>query len=202
MLDAEAPPTATDLERLEAMTACAFELGQAAAAIAKATPQNDTQGFLAASTEFRHCFFAVRMGIRLSRQLRAGQSFAALRSAPAAEPERPEAAERPEQEPREPSEREREGDYEPVSLPQFLKTLGVAAQAAERRGDELPAHVRDTILPRLKGLLADTKVDAAPAKPMTAVAVLARPPAPPPAGGKSRWLGSAVTPQLRRRDSG
>src|SRR5436190_10334902 len=132
MLDVDPPRTAKHLEMIEALTACAFELGQAAFAFAKA-PQQDAKGFLAASAEFRHCFFSVRMGVRLAAQLRAGPSFAAPRADRAQESVRCDALERPEPLERERAEtlqheraetleREREGDYEPVSLPKFLKS--------------------------------------------------------------------------------
>ena len=210
MLDVDPPPTAKHLEMIEALTDCAFDLGQAAFAIAKA-PQQDAKGFLAASAEFRHCFFSVRMGVRLSAQLRAGPSFAVPRAGQTQEAGRCDAVERPEpleheraetlqHERAETLEREREGDYEPVSLPKFLTSLGLAAAAAERRGDELPAHIRDTTLPTLRGLLAKA---GAPAEPTTTtgLAVLARPPAPRPPVDRSRLLSSAFTPTLRRRDS-
>lgn len=206
MTDLAAHGAQQHLEMIEGLTQCAYELGKAAHRIALQSEQRDAKAFLAASAEFRHCFFSVRMGVRLAAQLRAGQSFAALRTARADEMERPDAVERPEREDREPGERlerEREGDYEAVSLPKFLQTLGLVARAAERRGDELPAHIRDTTLPRLKGLLAEANAPAAPAaKTATGLAVLTLPAAPPSPAGKSRLLTSVVTPPPRPRDSG
>ena len=201
------------LEMIEAMTQCAFELGAAASEIAKRAT-DDTARFLAASAEFGRCFFAVRMGIRLSMALQTGAG--AVRAAAPAERlerERPEAADPPERDDaheRIETERERERDYEPVSLPQFLKTLRGAAASAEQARDELPAHVRDTILPTLQGLLrqAGAPPEGAARTGGVAVAVLARPPAVP--AGRSRLLTSAgaigVAPPgataTRRRDSG
>ena len=51
----DAPP----LQMIEAMTQCAYQLGVAAAGIAQRAGDDDTARFLAFSTEFRHCFFAV-----------------------------------------------------------------------------------------------------------------------------------------------
>jgi hypothetical protein len=91
-------------------------------------------------------------------------------------------------------ERDREGDYEPVSLPRFLSTLRGVTQAAEARADQLPADVRET-LPALKDLLAKAKAEAAPAqKPAAPLAVLARPAAPLAPNARSRLLGSASAP--------
>lgn len=198
MPEAGAARTAPPLEMIQAMTACAFELGQAAAGIAKRAG-DDTSLFLAASAEFRQCFFAVRMGIRLKMS-----NFAAAgadRAAPAAEApqtkrERPEAAEAPDWggDDRLPAERERDRDYEPVSLPRFLKTLGLAATRAEAVRDQLPAYIRDTTLPQLRELLsrAEPPPRPAPATRAAAVAVLNRPPAAPPA--RARLLASTVRP--------
>ena len=166
MTDAAPTCDARDLEIIEALTECAFELGRAASEIAKQAT-DDVKRFLAASAEFRHCFFAVRMGIRLSQSLRAAARAPSLAVAAetvererldAEPPERDDAYER--------VEREREGDRERVSLPQFLKTLGLVATRAEARRDELPPHIRDTTLPTLRGLLersGDGSVDCATA---------------------------------------
>lgn len=189
---------------IEALNVCAFQLSKAAHAIAMAVPHHDTKAFIAASEAFQRLGFAVRMGIRLACQLRAGQAFRPMRSAAEAadaieRPEPPE-LERPDRPERDVRERER--DYEPVSLPKFLKTLGLAARDAEARRDELPAHIRDTTLPRLKSLLAQAEAEPPPApKAATGVAVLARPPDPRPPVGRSRLLTSTVTPALRPRDS-
>ena len=197
-----------------AMTACAFALGSAAAEMAKGAG-DDTDLFLAASAEFRHCFFAVRMGIRLKMALGAGVTPGAARALaePTLAPEAPERleTERAETEPlgRLEAERERDRDYEPVSLPQFLKTLGVVATRAEARREALPADVRDHTLPRLRSLLnqADGPARPDPSPPGAAVALLARPPAAP--AGRSRWLASTGAvgvlptppPTPRRRDT-
>ena len=200
---------------IEAMTQCAYELGLAAGEIAKRSTDNEKL-FLAASNEFRQCFFAMRMGIRLSEGGLA--AIAAKAAAPAADPsetERPEAAERPERPERldtyERLETERDRDYEPVSLARFLKSLGIIAASAEKRRDDLPPHIRDTTLPTLQKLLqqANGPPDGAPRSAAApAVAVLARPPVAPAA--RSRLLTSTVTPSLprlgpkttRRRPSG
>jgi hypothetical protein len=199
MPDAAVSRDTQPLEMIEAMTRCAYELGLAASEIAQRA-RGDTAGFLAASAEFRHCFFAVRMGIRLTLAQRA-----AARAERAAAPvERPEALE-PEYErgdgrddERIDTEREREGDYEPVSLPQFLKSLRGVAASAERRAD-LPPHIRATTLPILQGLLGQTSAPPDGERPASAVAVLARPPTL--AAARSRLLtstGPISLPPLRR----
>ena len=136
------------LQMIEAMTQCAYELGMAAGEIARRSTDNDKL-FFAASNEFRQCFFAMRMGIRLSEGGLA--AIAAKAAAPAADPsetERPEAAERPERlDSYERLGTERDRDYEPVSLARFLKSLGLVAASAEKRRDDLPPHIRDTTLP-------------------------------------------------------
>ncbi len=220
---------APDLEMIEAMTACAHKLGLAAGKIADAAG-GDVRLFLAASAEFRQCFFAVRMGIRLkhfgparlvaqSPQLERPEALERLDRPERAEamerPDRPEAPDRIE------AEREQDRDYEPVSLPQFLKTLGLVAASAERRGDSLPAHIRDTTLPTLQSLLRQAAAPqatglpaklplaaATPGRPLPAgAAVLARPVSAPAA--RSRLLTSTLTPptpagrpKLSRRPSG
>ena len=240
MPEAASLRSAPDLEMLEAMTACAHKLGLAASKIAAAAG-DDVRLFLAASAEFRQCFFAVRMGIRMKHFSPARSVAQPLeRERPEAPerldgPERAEAMERPDHDeapdrPEAPDrievERERDRDYEPVSLPQFLKTLGLVAASAERRGDGLPAHIRNTTLPTLQSLLRQAtapqaaalpaKLPAAkvplatgaPRRPLPAgAAVLARPmPAP---AARSWLLASTVTPatpagrvKLPRRPSG
>jgi hypothetical protein len=208
-MPAVATSAAPSLEMIETMTCCAYELGLAASGMAQRAG-DDTALFLSASAEFRHCFFAVRMGIRL----KLADQVAARSAAQAAlrlERERSDAYDPPEREPddsREPfeTERERDRDYEPVSLPQFLKSLGVAAAQADRRRDEFPPHVRDTTLPRLHGLLRGANAPARPA-PAPAVALAARPSGPP--AGRSRLLSStgslnlpSIRPGFRRSDSG
>jgi hypothetical protein len=182
---------ARHLELIEAMTECAFELGKTAAAIAQRAAPSDTAGFLAASAEARHCFFAVRMGIRLTMAQRAAARAAAT-PAERLERERPDPPEREDDgdDERLEVEREREGDYELVSLPRFLKRLGVVAANAERRRDDLPPHIADTTLPTLKALLAEAQP---PPERSAPVAVLARPSAPPAA--RSRLLNSSGPPR-------
>lgn len=189
-----APPSldAPTLRMVEAMTACAFELGTAAAEIAK-TAGDDFDRFLSFTTEFRHCFFAVRMGIRLKvfgvpaprAVTLAAEPLERERADPVERPERDDARRRIE------DDRERDRDVEPVSLPQFLKTLGIVSAKAEQARDQFPAHVRDTTLPRLHALLAQATPEPQPAshRPGPALAVLARPPAVPPA--RSHLLNSA-----------
>ena len=191
-----APSRATPFpEMIGAMTQCAYELGVAAAGMVKSAG-DDTARFLAFSTEFRHCFFAVRMGIRLSHM-----GVVAPRAAAATverlERERPDFAEAPERDDareRVETDLDRERDSEPLSLPQFLKSLGVAVAGAEQVRTELPAHIRNSTLPRLKELLGQTT--ALPE--LAGVAVLARPPVVPAA--RSRLLtsvGSLVPPGRR-----
>ena len=217
MPNAAASHDVQPLEMISAMTGCAYELGLAASRIAQAAGE-DAARFLAASAEFRHCFFAVRMGIRLkmAHGTVARAAPGAVRAEGSVERERAEWPERPDwgadpgERGRTEREREREGDREPVSLPQFLKTLGVTAANAEARRAELPAAIRDTTLPRLQGLLrqANAPAERVGASPGAAAAVLARPPAAP--AGRPRLLSSigtlGVLPKLGgaslRRDSG
>jgi hypothetical protein len=184
-----AQPARADVELrlLESMVDCAHALGVGFAQAARAEP--DLERRMALDVAFHRGFQAVRMGVRLALTLRAGRVPAGL--APAvreardeAEAERPE-HERPERERLEdPPERdrERERDYEPVSLSRFLSSLrGVAADASR-----LPVQADAAVLPKLEGLLtqAAKTSDAAPA-----VALEVRPP-PPPA--RARFLGSAA----------
>jgi hypothetical protein len=197
----------SEAEMVKAMSGCAYELGLAAAEIAEGC-KGDPERFIQASAEFRQCFFALRMGIRLRLKLREPIAAAAAERPQAegglAEREAPERAERPDGDggaPERERDRDREGDYEPVSLPQFLNSLGVVVNAAERRGCELPEPLAAETLPRLRSLLA-AATPAAPADPPAAdpagrgsgVAVLARPPAAPSAGARARLLGSAAAP--------
>ncbi len=189
-----APPSldAPTLRMVEAMTVCAFELGTAAAEIAK-TAGDDFGRFLSFSTEFRHCFFAVRMGIRL-KQYGVPAPRAATLSVDPLERERPDPIERPERDDarrRAEADRERDRDVEPVSLPQFLKTLGIVSARAEQARDQFPAHVRETTLPTLQRLLAQTNPPSEPEarRPVPALAVLARSPTTAPA--RSHLLNSA-----------
>jgi hypothetical protein len=193
---------AQTLRMIEAMTVSAFELGTAAVEIAKTAGDNFDR-FLAFSAEFRHCFFAVRMGIRLKVF---GVSAPRGPAQTTAEPLERERLEAPDYEERlavprrsEP-ERERDRDAEPVSLPQFLKTLGIVSARAEQARDQYPAHIRETTLPRLQALLAQAAPppEPAPHRPGPALAVLARPAGPIPA--RSHLLNSArATPVLSGR---
>ncbi len=182
MSDAAVARTDHELRLLEALVDCAHELSVAVAEAAKA--ERDHARRLQMFEAFQRGFLGVRMGIRLSILLRAG-ARAIPRPAPAREaPE----VERPETERRETDapelERERDRDYEPVSLPKFLSTLGVMASDAARLPG-LPAQVRAELLPRLDTLLARAKGPAAqPSAPTSApashaVALLTRPKATP-----------------------
>ena len=184
----EAARTARELQMLEAMVDCAHALGLAFGEAAKA--ETDTKRSLELLEAFQKCFLALRMGIRLSVTLRA-----APKAAPAPAPERAEAPERPDPSEREmaepdPPERgdspERDRDYEPVSLPKFLATLGVVARDAARLDDRLPADAA-RVLPTLQGLLARATTDPSQA---TGVAVLAR---PPQSATRQKLLGSSAT---------
>lgn len=197
----EAARTARELQMLEGLVDCAHALGMAVGAAAKA--ETDVRASLARVEIFQKCFLAVRMGIRLCMSLRAGRSVSI--SAHAAAVERPEALEHDpaEHDPSErealerpdPLERERDRDYEPVSLPTFLRTLGVVARDAARLDDRLPPEAKQA-LPALQGLLAQAQSDPSARPPPGGVAVLAR---PAPAARRDRLLGSAATalPGLR-----
>jgi hypothetical protein len=184
---------ATTLRMIEAMTVSAFELGTAAVEIAK-TAGDNLDRFLAFTAEFRHCFFAVRMGIRLKVF---GVSAPRGPARPALEPLEREPLESSDYEERlgiprrsEP-ERERDRDAEPVSLPQFLKTLGIVSARAEKARDQYTARIRETTLPTLKALLAQAapQPEPEPRHPGPALAVLARPVAAPQV--RSQLLNSA-----------
>ncbi len=191
---------------LEGLVDCAHALGMAVGTAAKA--ETDVRASLAAIAVFQKCFLAVRMGIRLCMSLRAGRSVAARAAAversealehdPAEhDPSEHEAPERPD-----PLERERDRDYEPVSLPAFLKTLGVVARDAAQLDDRLPPEARQA-LPALQDLLAQAKQGPSavgqartpsstpPAAPAAGVAVLSRP--APPGRTRDKLLGSAAT---------
>jgi len=182
---------------LEAMVDCAHGLGMALGEAAKA--EADTKRSLELVDAFQKCFLAVRMGIRLSMALRD-----APKAAPAVAPERAEALEREGAE-RDPPERldrverERERDYEPVSLPKFLSTLGAVARDAARLDDRLPPDAA-RVLPTLQDLLAradrDAPVPEPAPSPQAGVAVLAR---PPQGATRHKLLGSAATPRPRPR---
>ena len=181
MPDADVARTEVELQMLARLVDCAHELSLAVAEAARA--ETDRKVRLQLFEAFQRGFLAVRMGIRLRLMLRSPlRAFA--QPAPATARETPETerleTERPETDG--PVERERDRDYEPVSLPKFLSTLGVVASDAARLPG-LPAHVRAEVLPTLDALLARAKAPAAP----TAVTPTARPKAPP----KAALLGAA-----------
>ena len=194
MPDTAVARTELELRMVEALVDCAHALSMAVADAAEA--EADSKRRLQLFEAFQHGFLAVWMGIRLSMMLRAAPRADARPAADAEAPERgrPE-TERSEQlrdraGTHEPAlERERDRDYEPVSLPKFLSTLGVVSRDAAVL-DGLPAHVRADILPALDALLARAKGPAAPpARPAAAVALMTRPKAP----AKAALLGGAAT---------
>jgi hypothetical protein len=200
LMSPEAARTARELQMLEGLVDCAYGLATTFAAAAKA--QADTRHSLELLEGFHKSAFAVRMGIRLCMTLRAPP-----KAAPATTAERAETLEheRAEEEPaerleRDERERERDRDYEPVSLPKFLSTLGVVARDAARLGDRLPADAA-RVLPTLQNLLARANSDPpvpepAPSPPVphraAGVAVLAR---PSQVATRRSLLGSAATPR-------
>ena len=193
MPDTPVARTEHELRMVEALVDCAHALSVAVAEAAKA--EADGKLRLQLFEAFQRGFLAVRMGIRLSLMLRAARGAVARPAVERLETERLETErlqDPPEtDEPRFATERERDRDYEPVSLPKFLSTLGVVARDAARI-EALPAHVRADILPKLDTLLTGAKGPAASPAPTTAtaaVAVLARPKAPP----KAALLGGAST---------
>jgi hypothetical protein len=193
-MSTEAARSARELQMLEGMVDCAHALAMAFGAAAKGGAGAGLS--LDHLEAFQKCSLAVRMGIRLCMALRAAKP------ARAASIERPEAlqydrAERdpPEHEARERAdapERERDRDYDPVSLPKFLATLGVVAREAARLDDRLPADAK-RVLPALQTFLAQAKQNPSAAEPILAptggVAVLAR---PSPGRTRDRLLGSAA----------
>ena len=195
-MSTEAARTARELQMLEQLVDCAHALGMVFGAATKAeiearrTPDN--------LDAFQKCFQAVRMGIRLCMALSAGTPIAATAAAsgPAAPAERPEALDREQLERAsrgnaDALERERDRDYEPVSLPKFLATLGVVARDAARL-DGLPAQAKQ-VLPALQTLLAQARGDLAETSPTRAVGVAAL--ARPGTGRtRDRLLGSAAAP--------
>ncbi|WP_296596644.1 hypothetical protein [Phenylobacterium sp.] len=202
-MSTEAARTAHELQMLEGLVDCAHVLG-----VAFGTAANDEADFercLERTEVFQKCFLAVRMGIRLCMSLRAGKALASpgrpatLERSDVLESERPELErdpmERETRERPEPLERERdrERDYEPVSLPRFLATLGVVARDAAR-DDRLPAGAR-CALPALQTLLAEAEAKPGAREPAPtrtpALAVLSR---PAPAATRERLLGSVAPP--------
>ena len=176
MHDTAVARTEHELRMVEALVDCAHALSVAVAEAAKA--EADGKLRIQMFEAFQRGFLAVRMGIRLSLMLRAAPKSVARPEVERLETERLETErlqDPPEtDEPRFTTERERDRDYEPVSLPRFLSTLGVVASEAARI-EALPAHVRADILPKLDTLLARAKGPAAPpAQPAAAVALMTR----------------------------
>lgn len=203
----EVARTDRELRMLEALVDCAYALGMAVGEAAKA--EADTKQSFRLYDIFHRSFLAVRMGIRLTMALRAGAKPAALRverdepDGPEREhPERerldidrPERGDRPDSE----IERERERDYEPVSLPRFLSTLGLVARDAGKAAG-LPADVRTRTLPALEALLAKAEGGPTPARAApTAVAALSRPPPAQPSPARTALLGSTAAAMARPR---
>lgn len=192
MHDTAVARTEHELRMVEALVDCAHALSVAVAEAAKA--EADGKLRLQLFEAFQRGFLAVRMGIRLSLMLRAARGAVARPEVERLETERLETErlqDPPEiDEPRFTTERERDRDYEPVSLPKFLSTLGVVASEAARI-EALPAHVRADILPKLDTLLTGAKRPAPSpaARPASAVALMTRPKAPP----KAALLGGAST---------
>lgn len=192
MPEAALAPADHELQMLGALVNSAFALSESFSEAAKA--ETDHARRLQLFDAFCRGSLAVRMGIRLSMALRAGPKAVAAAKAEPAEVEKPDFD--PPRERTEGLERERDRDYEPVSLPKFLATLGVVAADAARL-DALPASVRDETLPALNALLAQANAGAVePPTPVqrptaaataTAVNLLTR---PPPAAPKRHLLGS------------
>ena len=210
MSDAATARTDLEFQFLESLVDCAKTISLAIGEAAKV--ETDRVRMLELVEAFQRGFSSVRMGIRLALTLRAGpRPVRAAPIAPEAEPLETEEAERLEIErleierlETERAERpEREREREAVSLPAFLKTLGVVSATAARL-DDLPAHVRNEALPTLNRLLARAQADSAPvpaqappspaqaspAAPKGGVGLLLR---PPKAAPRSRWLGSTAT---------
>ena len=212
MSDAATARTDLELQMLESLVDCGHKISLAIGAAAMA--ESDQVRQLELFDAFQRGFLAVRMGIRVRLALRAAPRPAApVRIAPVriAPIDRLDAErldiERAEIEPAELEkpdhgrEREREREYEAVSLPSFLKTLGVVSADAARLGG-LPDHIRTEALPTLDRLLARATADAAPApvrrpEPFASPAgrgvdLLLRPVPSPP---KGRLLNSTVLPK-------
>jgi hypothetical protein len=192
-MPSEAARNARELQMLETMVDCAHALGVAFGEAAKV--ESDARRSLELFDAFQKSFLALRMGIRLSMTLRAPP-----RAAPALPLERTEPADRepaerdpPEREPSDSGERERDRDYEPVSLPKFLATLGVVARDAAKLGDHLPAGAA-RVLPTIEGVLArattDPRLPEPGPSPTAGIAVLA---CSPQSGTRRGLLGSAAT---------
>lgn len=190
MPDAPVAPADHELQMLGTLVDGAYALSMVFAEAAKA--ESDRAAQLKLFDAFHRGFQAVRLGIRLRMMLRAAPKVARPMAVERDEPE--DFDDKPERDRPDSVERERDRDYEPVSLPRFLATLGLVAADAERLGDRLPADIAAHTLPTLRDLLARAKIDAArpTASPSAAsVDVLIR---PPPAAPKSALLGSASAP--------
>jgi hypothetical protein len=120
------------------------------------------------------CFKAYRIGVGLVLRLLDPPK------APRAEADAEPADRDIDREPRD-DDRDRDRDEERVSLPAFLKTLGVVARKMEARGD-FPAEV------------ATIKQHLAEAKPTPGVTALTRPAPKPAANARARLLGSTAKP--------
>ena len=165
------PAALTASERLDALSACAYRLGERFGAEAERAPAGDLKAF----ELFERCFFAVRVATAL--QLRLWQTPSIPRDAGAARADRPDAAlDRGLARDRD-SDRDRE--REPASLPLLLKTLDAVAEDAAALPGPAPAD-----LPTLSELLA--QLTSAPAKPTTATGQ----------GLRARLAGSATAPQV------
>ena len=163
------PAALTASERLDALSACAYRLGERFGAEAERAPAGDLKAF----ELFERCFFAVRVATAL--QLRLWQTPSAARDAGAARADRPDAAlDRGLARDRD-SERDRE--REPASQPLLLKTLNGIAEDAAALAGPAPAE-----LPSLNELLA--QLSNAPAK------------APASPGLRARLAGSAAAPVI------
>lgn len=164
---------------LAQMAECAFRLGTAFGA--QAERAETLEETVAAFELFDRCFFAVRMSItlelRLQREARLdGRLSTAGVDAAAQDPDEQDRIERDPAETESYTERERERDREPASMPVLLRTLSnIVVDAAALPGPP-PAE-----LPTLRELLARYAPDA-PASPSTGRAL------------RSRLAASATTP--------
>ena len=144
------PAALSASERLDALSACAYRLGERFGAEAERAPSGDLKAF----ELFERCFFAVRVATAL--QLRLWQTPGAARDSGAARADRPDAAlDRSLARDR---DTDRDREREPASLPLLLRTLGTVAEDAAALPGPAPAE-----LLTLRELLA--QLTSAPAKP-------------------------------------